>query len=192
MRDIDVIITVLPGSDRKMLARCIWSLSDEPVNVYFVNGRKGRIGYGRAESLFLGKAPYIAFVDHDDEIEPGIFEKIKPLLEDDPVHVYTDEILMNAEGKPICHGWSVNPELLRMVPTDLVPTLYDDQNNKYFHHLNVFSRKDAMSFVPELYNGNRGIEGHLFQHLNKMGKVKYLSEVGYRWRLHQNNGSSNF
>lgn len=190
--DIDVIITTLPDSNKEWFSRCLYSLKDEPVNLYFVNGKRGKIGYGRAESLKCGSSPYMAFVDPDDEIEPGIFEKIIPLLSDNPVHVYTDEVLIDVDGNKIGYGWSINRNALEKVPSDLVPLLWDRQNMSYFHHLNVFNRDVAMSYLLRLYDGHRGVEGFLFQHIGKFGIVKHLSEFGYRWRIHKDNVSNSF
>ena len=190
--DIDVVITTLPDSNREWFSRCLNSLKDEPVNLYFVNGKRGQIGYGRAESLRCGSLPYIAFVDPDDEVEPGIFEKIIPLLSDYPVHVYTDEILIDEDGNKICDGWSIDRDILNKVPKDLIPLLWDKQNKSYFHHLNVFSRDEALLYLQKLYVGHRGIEGFLFQHIGKFGIVKHLSEIGYRWRMHKHNISNHF
>lgn len=189
---IDAVITTLPNSNKGWLARCINSLKDEPVNIYFVNGLQGCVGYGRAKSIGLGLAKYMAFIDHDDEVVPGIFSRIAPLLQSGTVHIYTDQALINSDGKFMCYGWSRDINTLKIVPGDLLPLLWDEQNKRYMHHLNVFLKEAAQDFLPQLYMGHRGIEGKLFQHIGGKGTVKYLPEVGYLWRIHPNGGSQSW
>lgn len=184
---IDVVITTLPDTDRTFFARCLDSLANEPVGVHFVNGLKGCIGYGRAESLKAGFAPYVAFVDPDDEIVPGIFAKLEAELFDNPAMVYTDEHLIDAGGKFIRTGWSRDPSFADSFPLHHRELLTDWQNGGYLHHLCVFRRDIALQFAEQLRSLHVNAEGFLSQHMLLNGKVKHLKELGYKWRQHDNN-----
>ena len=78
------------------------------------------IGRGRARGFLTGDAEYVSYVDYDDLIEPGIFTKINEVMNDGFPWCYTDEMLIDEEGKDIQPGWSSNPELYNEYMLDFV------------------------------------------------------------------------
>lgn len=187
MHPIDVVIMTRPLDDRLYLAQCIQSLHGEPVNLHFVPGVEGCIGAGRAESLQTGKAEYVAFVDPDDMVFPGIFNRIIPLLQDGVSLVYTDEYLIDRNGRVFTDGWSSNNRVAQEIPEKYRSDLWDGQNSRYMHHLSVFRRDVALEFLGDLKTFHENAEGKLSQHMLARGRAVHLPTVGYLWRIHGGN-----
>lgn len=73
---IDVHMIIYDESNCQV-DRCLQSLKDEPINLHFVEGRKEWPPFeGRARGFAMGSAPYVSYVDPDDTLVPGAFEKL--------------------------------------------------------------------------------------------------------------------
>lgn len=186
---IDVAIIVLPETDRAMLERCLYSLRNERVPVYFIEGVKGCIGHGRAESIKVGTNPYVSFVDPDDEIIPGIYAKLmgEAIVRGNPAIIYHNEIVVDSTNNTIHHGWSYDKTTLGAVPERFHPILWDAQNERYFHHRGIFRRSDTLPFLDKLSTLHEACEPQLMQMMSATGKVQYLNEWGYIWNIHGKN-----
>ncbi len=87
---------------------CLDSLHAEPVTVYLRPGIKGKVGLARARAFACGNAPYVAFVDADDEVVDGAFSAALEVLDSRPevVSTYCDIQLL---GKPDGEGYIKAP-----------------------------------------------------------------------------------
>lgn len=99
MHDLDCHIIIHKEPQWKV-DRCLASLEDQPVNLYFVEGVEERPVYqGRAKGFAMGSASYVTCVDPDDWVEPGAVEKLMPYIGNhDLVHGWERVV---REGKPI-------------------------------------------------------------------------------------------
>jgi hypothetical protein len=178
---------MLPDTDPALLARCLYSLRDERCPIYFIEGVQGRIGAGRAESFRIGSNPFVAFVDPDDEIIPGICNKIKKVLSPDIGFLYTDEIIVDSTNTTIHHGWSYDRTTLQVVPEWMRQAHYDKQNDSYFQHLWVFNRDIASKFLTGLEDQHKCAEAWIAQRCMAKGRAVHLKEFGYIWKIHGKN-----
>jgi glycosyltransferase involved in cell wall biosynthesis len=80
---IDLHIPASPDWPRHLLERAIASTKGEPVNVRVVP-YTGSLGASRAHGYHHGTAPYVAFLDADDELIPGGLAALAAILDADP------------------------------------------------------------------------------------------------------------
>lgn len=79
-------------------------------------------GVSRVSNLAIAMAtgPFTVFLDHDDLLEPqAIFRVAQAVIHDDPDMVYSDEIMISADGKKMlyhAHRPAFSPEYLRGHP----------------------------------------------------------------------------
>lgn len=71
---IDVHVLTQEGCDPAWLDQCLESLSREPCTVHVVDNTGKSVGEGRAHGYSLGTNPYVAHVDCDDYVLPGVME----------------------------------------------------------------------------------------------------------------------
>lgn len=72
--DIHIIIYQEP---QWKINRCLESLRAEPVNIHIVSGKQEMPPFnGRRFGFSIGTAPYVGYVDPDDTIVPGCFQKL--------------------------------------------------------------------------------------------------------------------
>lgn len=71
---IDLHVLMLPSDGAE--PRIIQQLKREPVNLVVCPGVPGHIGQARAMAFEQGTAPWVAWADPDDLIEPGIFQSL--------------------------------------------------------------------------------------------------------------------
>ena len=145
------------------------------------NGRN--IGLGRVCGFLAGDAPYVSYVDYDDLIEPGIFTKICEVMETGVPWCFTDEVLVDEEGKYIKPGWSSNPGLYPQSLLDYVRV----RPGVHVHHILTFRRElltpKVCFIMKQLYELP---EEYLRTELAQYDFV-HIEEVGYYWRQHSDN-----
>lgn len=73
---------MLPGDSS--VPRILKQLKREPVNLFVCPGVPGHIGQARALAFEQGTAPWVAWADPDDLIEPGIFQRMLSAAESAP------------------------------------------------------------------------------------------------------------
>ena len=154
--------------------QCLDSLKDEPINLHLIPGTPGHIGVGRYAGFSAGSAEFVSFVDDDDYIIPGIFQKCYDVLDrcPDACGVITKEQRLH-EGTlyppveiPLDQGW------VNMV--------------KRMHHIVMVRREVVEPFIPRMKKWAFQSEDMLWSHLIASGhKFEILDEVGYIWRLHE-------
>lgn len=173
---IDVHALLLPDTRRDWWEECRKSLRGEPITLYEMPGVKGHVGKGRADGFRQGDSPYVSFVDPDDLVISGAFQACLDALEQNPkaCGVYTDEILMDANGNDLNPGlWSGRPwnPLLMLEP-------------KYMHHVLVMRRKFVQPHLEEIEKkwpnmAEFVLKGLLCQH----GPWIHVDQFGYKWRM---------
>jgi hypothetical protein len=145
------------------------------------------IGLGRAVGFLQGNAPYVSCVDYDDLIEPGIFTKINEVMESKIPWCYTDEMLIDEQGKHIQPGWSSNPKLYKHNVLQFVKV-----GNEYVHHILTF-RRDLLT-LKMLYIMKQLCELPEEYLRTELGYYEHthIKEVGYYWRQHPENGMKKY
>lgn len=169
--------------DDKYLPLLVKQMQEEDCVNFFLVENGPNIGFGRAGGFLRGNAPYVSYVDYDDLIVPGIFKKINEVMDDGFPWCYTDEMLIDEEGKEIQPGWSSHPELYSPYLLSFVSVGAHD----HVHHILTFRRDiltpkmlyimDQLAELPEEY---------LRSELEKY-HYKHIEEVGYYWRQHPDN-----
>jgi len=92
---IDLHVLTLPKDTP--FPRIVQQLRREPVNLFICPGVIGHIGQARAMAFQQGSAPWVAWADPDDVIEPGVFEMLLAAATAAP------EALM-----VFCHEWAID------------------------------------------------------------------------------------
>jgi hypothetical protein len=184
-KPIDVVIMCRPSDDKDKFQRCLKSLSNEPVNIYIIDGIEGCIGKGRYNSLLTGTEKWVSFVDPDDEVIPGIYNK---LLQYDADVVYCNELIIGEESKRIHYGWSSDPSTFEWIPERFRSIFWDKDNSTYFHHRGIFKRDSALQHATMLSNKHECAEIHLMREMQDAGKkIVHCQEYGYIWKIHGKN-----
>ncbi|WP_295583304.1 glycosyltransferase [uncultured Lamprocystis sp.] len=83
------------------LRQALDSLVGEPTHVHLIEGGSpGNIGAGRARAFRLGTAPYVACLDDDDTLLPGVMAQCIAYLDRHPacVGAYTDRRCLFTDG----------------------------------------------------------------------------------------------
>lgn len=151
------------------------------INFYTINNGDN-IGLGRVNGFLLGNSSYISYVDYDDLIVPGIFTKINEVMRTGIPWCYTDEILIDQEGKHLQPGWSSNPELFPEYILSFMKV-----NKEYIHHILTFRREILTAKVMLIMKQLKELsEEYLRTELEKYARI-HIREVGYYWRQHSNN-----
>lgn len=168
MHNIAVHIGVHP-TEKRPIDKLLAQLENEPVNVYLVPGVDGHIGQMRAEGFRQGNEPIVSYVDDDDEIIPGIFQKVDDAFQMDIDGLATYEEIIFPDRRP------------RVVK---FPFRYlDPWHFKSIHHIAAFRREAINPYLGDLESMPDGAERSLwamFLLARKVGCV--LPEVGYKWK----------
>lgn len=155
------------------IAGCLDSLHDEPVTVYLRKGIQGKVGLARANAFRAGNAPYVAFVDGDDEVMPGAFAAALEVLESRPevVSTYCDiQLIGQPEGVGYIKApWDPAAQVQRMAEV---------------HHLHVMRRSAVMPLLDELARWDGFEEYVLMGLLCRYGVHHHLPRQLYRFRQH--------
>lgn len=91
---IDVHVLTHSGTRPEWLAQCLESLEGHPVVVHVVEGVEGSVGAGRAKGFALGDCEFVSYVDSDDFVLPGHFEKCLTGLEDHRSVVCVERVIL--------------------------------------------------------------------------------------------------
>lgn len=180
---IDLHILTIPTTNQTWLELLKQDLSTEPCTVHLIQGIIGDIGAGRQKGFRRGYSKYVAKIDPDDRLYPGIIQQCTFYLDQNPaiaaVGTYEDHI--SAEG-----AISVKADVTKPFNKD---NLKDDPNE--FHDFIVYRR----SF---LYRVLDLIQGRTFTHhdhvtnliLSEMFPIAKLPIVGRQWRRHSESHST--
>jgi len=175
MFNIDVHILKMGRDSEEYFESCLRSLENEPINVYFESGILGKLGQARINGFDHGSAEFVSYVDPDDIIKPGIFQKMISAWDDDCCGMYCDYERIDEHGNFLKAGITVGQEYSfeKMVehPTNVHQLIiYKRKTVDKYKHL----MKDYMIYPENILNiGTAHFEGKPFKHFN---------EVGYCWR----------
>ena len=164
---------VLIIGETRYTRRTLHSLRYDDVQVHRMPWL-GHIGKSRREALLTygGTAPYLCWVDADDEVVPGAIDRCVDRLERDMtlVGVYTHERRIDADGRQIQMlqrpEWSIEAMLMHRL---------------LLHHLVVVRREAAVWAADEV---NYGV-GQLYPWYCRMllcGRYALEPIIGYSWR----------
>lgn len=179
---IDVHILHLPNEDKKWAELCNKSLENHPINIFHCDGIQDNITKARYQAFQKGSAPYVSFVDPDDIVMPGAFQKCLDVIEQYPevCGVYTLSELIDKDGKvlKIIHPfreWSLEV-MEKGKPTEI-------------HQLVVMRREDVMNIYETRYDELPIIRFEMIRLYEFLGKIKpwkAIDFIGYQWRQHRN------
>ena len=173
---IDVHILQHPSDDRyEKTERLLKQLEFEPVKVHLIPGVYRNIGAGRFSGFKSGDEPLVSYVDDDDTIEPGIFDKILERFEQEPeLDALCTQEMVHREGP--------EPPMPRMHSYKY----YDKKHVFRLHHLAAYRRASIephLFFIKDVQDGaEHGLWAKLL--LND-ARVAHLPEMGYHWHIHE-------
>ena len=124
-------------------------------------------------AIGLARGPFLAFLDHDDELTPDALLEVAALLEDDPEAdlIYSDHDLLGEDGRRqsprFAPDWS--PELLL--------------SYMYIRHLKVY-RADLVKAVGGFRPGFEGSADYdlALRLVERTEKVRHIPRILYHWR----------
>lgn len=168
----DVHIIVNPEYEQYH-EQCFSSLKEEPINIFKIPATKGHVGIGRWKGFNSGNAEYVSFVDDDDYIIPGIFQKCIDVLDANP-----DKIGVVSKEYRLLNG-----ELLG--PTDFDMSWRWIDLAKAIHHVVIYRRDMILPYVEKIKDCNNGEMMYLLLEILSEGhQFCMVDEPGYVWRLH--------
>ena len=173
---VDVHILKTKKDSKHLFEQCLKSLENEPINIFIEDGIIGDTGLARHLAFQKGDSEYVSYVDPDDLVVPGIFQKCMDAMTEDCAAVYSNENLIDINGTFIRSGEQINQtwSYVKM-----------KNNPKFVHHVVVYKRE-----LVERYSQNiKGFIMHSESLLNTLvsecgaKRFIHLNEVGYYWRL---------
>lgn len=174
MNPIDLHILRSDDWPADLFARALASTEGQPVNVHVVP-YTGTLGRNRAHGYRQGTAPYVAFLDADDELIPGGLSALLVALESDPTlcGAYGGEERVSPDGAAkiaMDRAWSPVAQLTR---------------GDAMHNAALMRRAAVLPWLDEIagYGGrsNRLLRG-LITHYGPWQAVPVLT---YRWYLRE-------
>lgn len=174
------------GSDR-----IVYHYSERYNNISVIqNEHNINIGMSRNKGLEMAKGEYVAFCDHDDIVEPSMYEKMyneavksnADIVLGVPEYTYSDKSLNTTYYYPEYDG-NLKDKLLSLI----IGNDYDDNKwNFYFSHGVIWANLYKRSFINEnqvrfVDNNIITFEDNLFsiETLNSANKVVVLNELIY-------------
>lgn len=154
---VDINILRHPEQPRtEWFDQCLRSVRTQPCNIYVVQGGAPEdIHPLRKQTLFLGSAPFVAFVDDDDYLLPNAIEKCLRAFGDANAVITLEKIL--------CEGVGFS----RM--------------QRKGHHLLMFRRDKAEAGFKEYTGNSLGSPQTIAKTITG---YKQLDFAGYVWRRH--------
>jgi hypothetical protein len=157
---IDCHVLHMPGENPVWAEKCAQSIASTTadVTVHHAPGIDGDWFEARRRGFRLGTAPFVSFVDPDDEVLGGGFERcLERLLQPDkPVAVFTRSFCRNADN------------------SSLVETGFN------WPHQLIVARREAVLEALDFVNSDK----ELTLHLSRVGLFPRIDWFGYVWRDH--------
>ena len=152
---------------------CMDSLKDEPIALHLIPGVAGDVGIGRWNGYHTGDAEFVSFVDDDDVVIPGIFEKCYQALDENPdaIGVHTREWIYESGAMT-----------LSQIPN---PNWTWDRYFFFVHHVVVYRMERVMPYGDAAKECKVGFEHFMNMQIMMDGhRFHYIEDVGYIWRGH--------
>ena len=147
--------------------------SDPRVKVSLLTQNQG-VSKACNQAITMATGPFSVFLDHDDLLEPqAIFRVAQAVIHDNPDMVYSDEIMISANGKEMlyhAHRPAFSPEYLRGHP--------------YIVHLSGF-RTQLLRDIGG-FDENLGISQDydlILRASEQSQTIVHLPEILYQWRV---------
>jgi hypothetical protein len=155
---------------------CLASLAGAPIRLHVLPGIRGRLGAARAAGYAQGDLPLVSFVDPDDRYEAGAFAHLADALDACPpaVLAYTDEALMDAQGRPLG------------VRRSAYSAFQHAHSASHVHGLIVMRRSAVEPVLDRVVDLDAGADWLLTRLVASRGGVLHLPLVGRHWRQHPN------
>ncbi len=172
----DVHIITLENERKDWLQQCLSSLETEPVDIHIIQGTKGHIGKGRAAGFAAGDSPFVSFVDPDDYVHPGAFQRAL-------LHLYE-----HPEVSVVCSAERVVDENDNFIQDNTF--LKNEKDKKHFfahvHHLVVARRACIEPYLKFVADIPQRAEFCLWAEMANDGhKFGYVDSVDYTWRARE-------
>jgi hypothetical protein len=167
----------MPNENKQWWEECQQSLKDEHITIHNVMGTFGDLRDSRSRGFRLGTAEYVSFVDPDDSIIPGSFERCVRALDDHPnvCGVYTTSNTMNEAGV-----------ITGMVHRPWKRTKFPDMME--IHQLTVMRREHVIDVLDNHYQDiPKMLPTELWMYWAMAVRAPWLAlnHIGYNWRKHQ-------
>lgn len=163
---IDVHMIVMPDTDPMKRAMITAQLAMEGVELHVIDGIAGNLRLGRKRGYAAGTNPWVTYVDPDDQIERGIFTRLRTAIERHPE--------VDVVG---CNEYAKFGNIRRIRPMEISRTAINR-----FHHLTTYRREAVadLDYVEQPELG--GIEFLRLTDMLCRGKpFVYLDRPGYIW-----------
>lgn len=184
---IDIHCLIHPGYNQEYYSQIKRQIDQEPKVIFHEVWNEKSISEGRALAYTLGDCPYVGFVDSDDLIQPGIFQKILEEFENGAEVVTCNEMLLIEKEKMIMPGLLMRPDLY----TDWLQNLFPHPNIN--HHIFCFRRELLNPDYVEDSLGKMGesiiqFGDYTYAAVSDVEKRKavLIPEAGYYYRRHDN------
>jgi len=174
MDEVDVHIITHPTQDRsETLDKVLEQLEKEPVKVHLIEGTN-IIGEGRSLGFKAGTNKLVSYVDDDDAIVEGIFDKVLEAYHKEP----------SLDGLCTREHVTLNGEPYDNSTFNF--KYYDKRHLHRVHHLTVYNRKSILHHLPKIIDKKLTAEHHLVASLLKENaRIRHLPVIGYIWQRHE-------
>lgn len=181
MNPIDVHILHTPNENQQWRAQCDESLIGHPINTHHIPGIIGDVRQSRRNGFSQGNAPYVSFVDPDDYVEPGVFQRCLDELLAYPsvcgVYTLSNKIIVNADGT------ESPPELLHNFQQWPLPVM----GRLLEIHQIVVMKRECVKYVfdhhfdeiPKMQHA----ETWMYWNMATRSPWRAIDFAGYNWRV---------
>lgn len=162
---IDVHMLLMGNEREDLLSQCMESLKDEPITLHKCKGIPGDIRTARADAISKGTNDYVGWVDPDDFIIPGSYQKLLDAIGDKKFAWCDEEV------------WHMTPDLKTI-------------SSKYIknepHHMHIIHRSlldyDLIRNRVPIRTPDRWVGMHAVNGV-------HVKSIGYVWREYSTSGS---
>jgi len=169
---IDVHIIERDDPNEEWLRQALNSIPQEICTTHCFKAGGKSIAENRVAGFALGTKKYVSFVDDDDYVLAGTFERCLAFLEADPHYAAVGSFEQISSG-----GEIISPDIDRLCRKD-------KNHWDMLHHIIVF-RRDKVEKYLHVMKDKKFCEYNLKQAMKDDGHLaKILPIVGYVWRRH--------
>ena len=185
---VDVTLLSMPGEDAEMHKRCRASLEKEPINLVEGDGVEGDLREARKRVYSKCTADLISYVDYDDVVMPGAYQKCIEVMQANPnlIGCYTWEIVEFGAARSkfyfpnwtkttfIDQGYSRVFVVRREVMLDVLDRYYDLIPP-------LWGEDRSMLALTSLYGDWQSIDfygHHRYQHFGSISVIKTIQHKG--------------